>query len=621
MTISNETFSRDDFLACNWAYEVLPEKHYGYSSIMQSLDKCSKKKTESGLEEQSRVLSVLSRAASMMISPDSLNEPFKPYFQDYQAGRRSPIPEDFTSEELHFFTEILHDITEPWLKARLADLLWLCKKPKDPDHAKSAIDIYTSHELNSETWHRGVNECWERGARLAMQLRDFERIEMIKNALFSSFNCKHADSKFMSLWVARLMDKLNIDSGFREDIASILFKNANELLSLEDFHSARSYFELASKKFKQSDDEKGWLDSLALFATCFEQEADSRSSGSHMVANSFYENAIQAYRRIPTKHRDDYNVSDKINGIRKKITVSGKESLGEMGLIKTPGIDISDTIEAAKSHVSGKASFEEGLMFFAGLSSGPNVGSLQSSAQETLQSSIISSMFGSTHMSADGRVVGKTPPMNLNASEDDANNQAVLNRQIQQHFGIEIQLTVEGKILPALRQLVLEHRVTKELLKDLCKHSPLVPDNREHLLGYALWLGFEHEFGSAIHLLCPQIEHIVRVKLKEAGAHTSNIDRDGIENENGLSTLLELPEANEVFGADLSFELRSIFTDSLGSNLRNEVAHGLLDDNSSFSVSTIYAWWMVIRLLVHSIIINNNSASEGANDPSSAQDA
>jgi tetratricopeptide (TPR) repeat protein len=617
MNNSNVTYNRDDFIACNWTYDVLPEKHYGYSSIMQSLDKSSKEKLELGFEKQSRVLSLLSRSASMMMAPESLNEPLKPFFQDYQAGKRSPLPEDFTADELSFFAEILNDIDEHQLKSRLADLLWLCNEPRDPNHAKTAIDLYISNDINSETWNRGENKCWERAARLCLQLRDYERLDCIKNKLFSSFNLEHSNSKFMTLWIASLMDKLNIDSDFREDIARVLFTKGNELLGIGDFNSARSYFELSSKKFKQSNDEKAWLDSLDLFASCFEQEADSRSSGSNMVANSFYENAIQAYRRIPTKHRDDYGVNDKISGIREKVTQSGKESLGEMGLLQTPGIDISESIEAAKAHVSGKASLEEGLMFFAGLYPGPNLSSLQTSAQETLQSSFLSSMFGSTQLSSDGRVIGKTPPMNLNADEEDPSNQAVLNRQVQQHFGIETQLIVEGKILPALRQLVLEHRATKELLNALCMHSSIVPDNRENLLSYALWLGFEHDFGSAIHLLCPQVEHIVRIKLKEAGAHTSNIDRDGIENENGLSTLLELPEASEVFGTDLCFEFKSIFTDSLGSNLRNEVAHGLLDDNSSFSISTIYAWWMVIRLVVHSLVEENSSRKKEESSNSS----
>ena len=600
MTNSNELYARDDFVACGWNYDVAVENHYGYSSVMRSLEESAKEKLESGLEEQGKILSLLSRSASMMLSPTSLNEPFKPYFQDFQAGRRSPLPEDFTEAELQFFDEILEDIAEPWLKSRLADLLWLCKKPRNPDYAKTAIDSYTSHGLDSDTWHRDVNDCWERAARLCMQLREFDRLDVIKNQLFAAFRLEHSNCKFMTLWLAELMDKLNIDSDFKDDIASTLFNSGNDLVDLGDFNSARSYYELSAKKYKQSDDENGWLESLVALADCFEREADSRAAGSNMVANSFYENAIQAYRRIPTKHRDGFNVSEIIDGIRRKISVTGKESLGEMGLVKTPGVDLSDTIEASKSHVSGKQSVEEVLIYFAGLSSGPNYNALRSGAQESMQDDPISSLFGSTQMSSDGRVVGKTPPMNLNAGEGDQDNETVLNRQVQQHFGIETQLVVEGQILPALRQILMEHRVTKELLQALCHHSPIVPEDRTYLLGHALWLGFEHDFGSSIHLLCPQVEHIVRMKLKEAGAHTSNIDRDGIEHENGLSTLIELPQASQVFGEDLCFELKSIFTDSLGANLRNEAAHGLLSDNSSSSISTVYAWWMILRIVVHS---------------------
>lgn len=609
--------SRDEFIACDWTYDVLPENYYGYSSIMQSLEKSAKEKLESGLEEQSIILNLLSRCASMRMAPSSLNEPFKPYFQAYQAGRRSALPEDINSDELAFFEEILDDVTEPWLKSRLADLLWLCNTPKNPKHAKTAIDLYISHVIDSDTWHRDVNDCWERAARLCMQLRDYDRLDGIKNQLFSSFQLEHSNSKFMTLWIANLMDKLNIDSDFKEDIALALFNSGNVLLDLGDFNSARYYFELSSKKYNPYNDEKGWLDSLVALADCFEREADSRASGSNMVANSFYENAIQAYRRIPTKHRDDYHVSDKVSEVRKKLAESGKASLDEMGLFKIPGVDLSDTIEASRAHVAGKQSLEEGLMYFVGLYSGPKYNTLQSSAQESMQDSIIGSLFGSTQMNGDGRVVGKTPSMNLNAGEDDPNNQAVLNRQIQQQFGIETQLVVEGQIFPALQQLLMEHRISKELLKALCHHSSIVPEDRECLLGHALWLGFEYDFGSSIHLLCPQVEHIVRIKLKEAGAHTSNIDPEGIENEKGLSTIMELPEAIEVFGEDLCFELKSIFTNSFGANLRNEVAHGLLNDSSSSSISTIYAWWMVLRLVVHSLIGANGSKVEEESSKSS----
>jgi tetratricopeptide (TPR) repeat protein len=595
--------TREIFIECNWNYDVSPEKHYGYSSVMSCLQKSAKEMDEAGRPNHAKVLELLSRAASMMLRPNSLNEPFTAYFQDFQAGRRSSQPEDFTAEELIFFETILNDIDELWLKARLADLLWLLRKPKNPEHAKIAIDSYVSNPIDSEMWHRDVRNGWERAARLCMQIRDSDRLEGIKNNLFSAFCAEHPRSKFMTLWVADLLDQLKIDRDFKEDIASSLFEIALELKHDGDFHSARSYFELAAKKYQQCSEEQGWLDAHIAIADCFELEGDSRSAGSNMVANSFYENAIQAYRRIPNKNRVNYDVESRISAIRHKINDSGRASLDEMALIETPGVDVSEIAKSSMAHVAGKSSPEEALMYLSGLFAGPKYQELASSAKEIMQESIFSSLAGSSHMSSDGRVVAKTPPMNLKAGEDDPANKAVLNRQVQQQFSFEVQLVVEGQILPALRQLLMEHRFTRELLVAACYQSPIVSKGREKLLGYALWLGFEYEFGAAIHLICPQVEHVVRTQLKASGFHTSTIDKDGIENENGLSTLMDSPEAIQVFGENLTFEIKSVFTEAIGFNLRNETAHGLLDDNVSASLSAIYAWWMVLRLVLRSIVL------------------
>lgn len=269
-----------------------------------------------------------------------------------------------------------------------------------------------------------------------------------------------------------------------------------------------------------------------------------------------------------------------------------------MGIISAPSIDISDMVNQSIEHVSGKRSTEEALMYFTGLYSGPKYKNLIESAQNSLQRSVIGRLFGSSHFSSDGRVIAKVPAINSSTGEDDHAYQAALQREIQQQFSLEIQLVVNGRIMPALSQLLKEHRFKREQVIATCRYSPIVPQGREQLLGYAIWLGFEREFGAAIHLLCPQVEHIVRTQLKKCGAHTSNIDREGIENENGLSTLMELPEALSLYGEDLTFEIKSVFTDALGFNLRNAVAHGLLNDSDSLSIQSVYAWWLVLRLVV-----------------------
>jgi len=537
----------------------------------------------------------------MMLMPDSLNEPFRPIFVDYQTGQRSRIIGDHNKEELEFFECILDSLEEPWLKARLADLLWLCSTPKNPDHAGVAIRSYLAHPINSKSWNRDVGKCWERAARLAMQIGERKKIDDIKNKLFQAFKLEYPDCMYMPFWLARHLDRLNLDFEFREFMAVRLFELGANLKDKFHFDAARSYLDLAARKFEQSSDEKGRVDSLLSIADCFEKEGDSRLSGSNLVANSFYENAIQAYRRVPTKHRDDHDFGNKIQVIRAKITSSGKASLEEMALVRSPPFDISEMVEAATAHVAGKNSLEEALLYFVGLYPGPKYQCLASSARESIRESPLLSILGSSYISEEGRIVAKTPAANFDGTYESSANKAVLNRQVHQVLKSEIQMVVEGEVLPGLGQILREYRVTKEFLGAVCHQSPIVPEGRDQLLAFALWLGFEYDFGNAIHLLCPQIENIVRVQLKEFGALTSNIDREGIENENGLSALMGLPESKDVFGSDLAFEIESVFTDALGFNLRNEVAHGLLNDNSSSSIATVYAWWMSLRLVFNSL--------------------
>ncbi|MBU3847116.1 MAG: DUF4209 domain-containing protein [Candidatus Acinetobacter avistercoris] len=288
--------------------------------------------------------------------------------------------------------------------------------------------------------------------------------------------------------------------------------------------------------------------------------------------------------------------------LRRKITSSGQASLDEMAFFKLPSFDTSELIEQSIKHVKGKSDLQHALLYFTGVTTPPKHDDLLSNSKDILNNSLFSSLFGARHLSEDGRVITKIPGMNLSNSIDDLNNQEVLYKQMQNQFSTYLDLSVQNQILPALRQLIKEHRVTKEIVISLCNQSPIVQKNRVFLLGSALWLGFEEEFGLAIHLLCPQVEHIVRSKLKEDDCITSNIDKNGIENENGLSTLLDLPEAEQIFGKSLTFELKNIFTEVLGYNLRNHVAHGLLDDNNSISLGSIYAWWMILRLIIESII-------------------
>ena len=137
------------------------------------------------------------------------------------------------------------------------------------------------------------------------------------------------------------------------------------------------------------------------------------------------------------------------------------------------------------------------------------------------------------------------------------------------------------------------------------------------LFGKGLFAGYDHDFVVAIHLLTPQIEHLVRFHLQRAGAITAKLDPNGIETEIGLSALIDLPEAKEVLGENLTFEIRAVFCDAFGPNLRNKIAHGRLDDRECQSIYSVYAWWFALRLVFNTYW--NARQADASKDKASAK--
>jgi hypothetical protein len=71
---------------------------------------------------------------------DSPAEPYRPAFIDRSAGRRSVVPDDLTAEDLAVLPVLLEKLTEPALKARILDVLWI--RQKDFRVALKAVDEY-----------------------------------------------------------------------------------------------------------------------------------------------------------------------------------------------------------------------------------------------------------------------------------------------------------------------------------------------------------------------------------------------------------------------------------------------------------------------------------------------
>jgi hypothetical protein len=85
----NTNISLDDFNACGWREALEEARREDYSSMWQQLSSRARKATEEGNLEAGKVLWLLADACSMMLKPNSLNEPFAPFM--VMDGKRSAL--------------------------------------------------------------------------------------------------------------------------------------------------------------------------------------------------------------------------------------------------------------------------------------------------------------------------------------------------------------------------------------------------------------------------------------------------------------------------------------------------------------------------------------------------
>ena len=588
---------RPDFLDSGWREIIRECQELDCLTLSNKFGSAAKQAIETGQASKGKALWLLADACSLRLKGEPPTNPFGPMF--VTPGYRSPIAEDFTEEDLAFFAEIAEEIDHPFLQSRIADLVWVRDRKRGIRYALMALEAYSSIPLVKETWPGLCRACWSRALSLAKLVRKAakERFQIMEAAILHAFEGATREDGYFALEMARLMSKHGLGSGKAQGIGSKLEALAEDAEARVDSFAARDYLFEAGRWFQDSGNKRKWAEIMARIAETYVHSAQERlvnDPRSHMVAASFYEDAIQAYRTVPKSLRGKHRVKERMEELRILMNDSGEQSLEEMGSVPVGSYDLTRSVEASWAAVGGKE-VVEALFSLANHPAHIKVDHLREAAERMLESGGLMSMLGSTHVSSDGRVIAKSPGLRPDGSDAEEREQAV-HAQMVRHYGLLTKLIVEGEILPCLEVVVQEHCLGLDDFVLIARHSPVVPPGREHLFGMGLLAGINGEFGTAIHLIAPQIENMVRFHLKNAGVTTTTLDSEGIEMEVGLSKLMEFPDNEIIWGKDMFFELKSMFCDPIGPNLRNELAHGLVDDSVCHSVPAAYGWWLGLKL-------------------------
>jgi Domain of unknown function (DUF4209) len=539
------------------------------------------------------VFAILAAVTTPAMKPESNEEFFNKIF------------DHLTSEQLNFLNKIVTGISDPELRSRIADILWV--KKHNNQMAMLAIPAYLQSATILESpdhWIDCVDRL-ERALRLSRKIRYqheivLAHIEKVLD-LYQGKDPSWLSAKLMALLQEYQFGDPAKYADLAETAATLAESTASPTYNLS---RARILWNIKARWHRMEKDKSKEIDALMSVAETYVKESESalkRNPPSYISASQFLQRAVQAFKRIEGKREETLGAKRRAEEVHKILLGYQEEAPNELVSTFSDKMDVSNLAKDAINDVRGK-DFEDALFSLALLCSPTNVIELEKQVRQQAHDFILSDLFTDVVINEMGKVVAMQPGSILsdNLEEAKASTYFAMCRSAIYHHTLQAQACIE----PARHQIILEHNIRVNDILLILTNSPFIPPDREYLFAKGIYAGLTGDFFTSIHILIPQIENSIRCILRNIGKITSGLDKSGVQNEHNLNSILYYPEVEAIFGENTLFDLKCLLVEHAGSNLRNRMAHGLINDREFTSPIMSYIWWITLRLCCLPMIIH-----------------
>jgi len=516
--------------------------------------------------------------------------PWGTYFSPMMSGSRndgtpfySPDIADAPSSVVDHWTARLKSVKHPVLRARYADLLWdLASKigsvKRDAEHAQAAIDSYLD---SATTVYR--TQSYERFSAviraldLAVQIQDTARATKAKNALLQLHRTAIADMQ--GQWAAafdRLMTEKNagVTDAERDqlvaDLETVVARRSDktepDTFNPHEVQDAASRLIKYYGRVKRPNDTKRLQESVA---RAFEHFA---SLGDAMLASAVLQTSVNSFKAA--------GMRDESQRVRRLMQEKTKQARREMRTISSEYEITKDDMDA---FLAGVVRDDIGQTFARMASEFlPRRTALEEQVRKTAEQAPLMAHLTSSIMS-DDHVVAQ-----VGSVEEDPFGHTV--RQASQTFTLSAVWLHQ-----ALNRTMEVHKPVPEHFAGWANRAGLWTDTSLLLEGVKAW--FDGDFTKAIHVLIPQIERALRTIVGQLGRPTTKAHPSisGVSVVLNMGDILYNDEIKKTLGDDISLYLSALYADPRGHNLRNQLAHGLLDAEDMAE--------SIANLLVHTLLV------------------
>ena len=486
------------------------------------------------------------------------------------------------------------NLTNAWLKARVAEILWLVKKPKNINWIQTAIDCYLSIKETKENWFKDIRLCHERAFFLAAKFGrnpkinvDIEKMRHTKIRII--LNECHPEN-FIVLGIGELLANYGLIEDYENQLIEKYLELA-ELCSEKNIHLADGYLKAVIQIYGNMKLFEKVSEIIMQRAKLYEKEGDGHLNKEiigAVLAQDAYEKSLQILATIPRKFRNNFKYAQIEQEIYEKMHEAAQLFLETAPKI-THQSDVKDIIEWVNTEISGKE-FSIALHKFLSIKPAIKLEDLKNEVLEKNKDKFLSNFFGEKHFAGDARVVRRSTAQGTNEL-----NEEQLEKQMIEECKRDAEWWIKSALIEGFKILQREHNLRLEDFFHLTQFSPFIPEDRSRDIARGLYYGYDGDFFTSLYLLAPQIEHLVRYHLKNSDVKTTIIE-EGVETELSLNALLKKEETKIVFDDALIIEFKAIFTHPNGFNIRNDIAHGLVGSNNYDQVGFVYAWYFLLRM-------------------------
>ncbi|KHS78716.1 DUF4209 domain-containing protein [Pectobacterium carotovorum] len=153
-----------------------------------------------------------------------------------------------------------------------------------------------------------------------------------------------------------------------------------------------------------------------------------------------------------------------------------------------------------------------------------------------------------------------------------------------------------------LSEIIKKYKIEYKTIEKIVNDCESIPNKiKEYVtIGLCRWLN--KDIISSTFILVPLYEALVR-EIKNGNSISTLRDNNGCQEEPSLNTTLKFDGDDLLINEDLLFEMKSLLISKNGPNLRNTIAHALIDEKTLHSPICNYVCWRWLCIAIGSINI------------------